>query len=318
MGAEDGIFGLGTRGAVQRWQVASKAEGTGYLTADQAQALIEAGREVEVAVGVYPSAPRPGETFRDCPECPEMVVVPAGRFTMGSPPSEEGRRSSESPQHQVTIPAPLAVGRYEVTFAEWDACVAAGGCGGYRPGDEGWGRGRRPVMNVSWDDAQSYVHWLSRRTGQRYRLLSESEWEYAVRAGTTTARYWGESPSDACGYANLHDTTSKRVNGYDWPPHACNDGVAKVAPVGSYRANAFGLHDMLGNVWEWVEDRPYRDYTGAPSDGSASTSGGDCSWRVLRGGSWSSGLAFARSAFRYGNVTGRRGSGIGFRVARSL
>ena len=210
-----------------------------------------------------------GAVFRDCPECPEMVVVPAGEFMMGSPPSEEGRGDDEGPVHRVTIAEPFAVGKYEVTFDEWDACVSGGGCGGHRPDSKD--RGRQPVAEVSWEDAQAYVAWLSRKTGEAYRLLSEAEWEYAARAGTTTRYHWGD------------DIGRNRANCYD---DSCGDSWDYTAPVGSFAANAFGLHDVHGNVWEWVEDCWNGNYAGAPSDGSAWESG-NCDGRVLRGGSWS-------------------------------
>ena len=226
-----------------------------------------------------------------------MVVVPAGSFMMGSDES-----SSEKPRHRVTIARPFAVGKYEVTFAEWDACVEAGGCGGHRPGDEGWGRGRRPVINVNWKDAKAYVRWLNRKTGKQYRLLSEAEWEYAVRAGTTTRYSWGD------------DIGRERANcdgcGSRWDNE-------KTAPVGSFAANPFGLHDVHGNVWEWVEDCWKASYVGAPSDGSAWTDG-DCTKRVLRGGSWYNYPRNLRSAFRIRYWTGNRFFGNGFRVARTL
>ena len=247
-----------------------------------------------------------GRVFRDCEVCPVMVEVPAGSFMMGSPESEEGRFDVEGPQHRVTIGSPFAVGVYEVTFAEWDACVGAGGCGGYRPGDdEGWGRGRRPVIRVSWDDAQGYVQWLSRETGEQYRLLTEAEWEYVARAGTTTARYWGDSESGQC----------RNGNGYD-DYVDCSDGYEFTAPVGSFQPNAFGLYDVLGNVWEWTEDCWNDDYSGAATDGSAWQSG-DCSRRVLRGGSWNLDPWDLRSAFRFRNSPGNRLNYLGFRVART-
>ena len=221
-----------------------------------------------------------GETFRECPSCPEMVVVPAGSFMMGSPSHEDGRDDDEGPVHRVTIAEPFAVGVREVTFAEWNACASSGGCGGYRPDDEGWGRGNRPVINVSWKDAQAYVDWLSRKTGAEYRLLSEAEWEYAARAGTTTRYHWG----DGVGRNRANCDT-------------CGDSWGVTAPVGSFAANGWGLHDVHGNVWEWVEDCWNGDYTGAPSDGSAWESG-NCDARVLRGGSWSSGPRILRDAYR--------------------
>ena len=180
-----------------------------------------------------------GAVFRDCPECPEMVVVPAGSFMMGSPASEKDRDDDEGPVHRVnrvTIAAPFAVGVYEVTFDEWDACVRGGGCGGYRPVDAGWGRGRRPVINVNWEDVRTYVDWLSRETGKDYRLLSEAEWEYAARAGTTTRYHWGD------------DIGRNRANCY-YTYDGCGDSWDHTAPVGSFGANGFGLHDMHGNVW---------------------------------------------------------------------
>ena len=254
-----------------------------------------------------PSVAPPAEPFRDCDRCPLMVTVPAGTFVMGSPASEEGRYEGEGPRRLVTIDAPFAVGVYEVTFDEWEACRRDGGCPGDRPDDEDWGRGRRPVINVSWNEAQAYVRWLSRQTGQRYRLLSEAEWEYVARAGTETARYWGESASGQCRYANGHD-----------PSAPCPDGYEYTAPVGSFAPNAFGLHDVLGNVLEWTEDCWNDSYAGAPTTGSAWQSG-DCSRRPLRGGSWnSSPRGLLRSAVRGGNSTGFRGVGLGFRVARTL
>ena len=242
-----------------------------------------------------------GQRFRDCPECPEMVVVPAGSFRMGSPPDEQGRYYIEGPMHRVTFGAPFAVGRHEVTFAEWDACVAAGGCG-HRPGDNGWGRGVRPVVNVSWDDAKRYAQWLSRKTRKEYRLPSEAEWEYAARAGTATAYTWGDQIG--VNRANCRGCGSR------W------DG-SKTAPVGSFRANAWGLHDMHGNVLERTEDCWNDSYRGAPSDGSAWLRG-DCSMRVLRGGSWSNGPSGLRAALRSRDSTGDRYSNGGFRVARTL
>src|SRR5580693_6375209 len=138
---------------------------------------------------------KPKDTFRECANCPEMMVVPAGSFTRGSPTSEPGHSADEGPQHTVTIARQFAVGRFEVTFDEWDACAADGGCNGFKPSDEGWGRGRRPVINVSWDDAKAYVAWLSKKTGKSYRLLSEAEREYITRTGTTSAFWWGSAMS---------------------------------------------------------------------------------------------------------------------------
>ena len=251
---------------------------------------------------------RPGKVFQDCNECPEMVVVPAGSYMMGSPGSEEGRDDDEGPVHRVTIAEPFAVGVHEVTFAEWDACVRDGGCGGYRPDDEGWGRGRRPVINVSWENAQRYVRWLSRETGQEYRLLSESEWEYAARAGTATPFHYGRTIS----------TSQANYDGnYTYGAGSEGEYRARTVPVGSFGANGFGLHDVHGNVWEWVEDCWNGSYRGAPSDGSA-WQRGNCDRRVVRGGSWYFKPWFLRSANRYWFESVFRNFNLGFRVARTL
>ena len=232
---------------------------------------------------------------------PEMVVIPAGSFRMGCV-SGHYCDNREFPVYEVTIPLSIAVSKYEVTFAEWDACVLGGGCGGYSPDDQGWGRGTRPVMRVSWEDAQAYVSWVSSQTGEEYRLLSEAEWEYVSRAGSSSAYSWG----NAIG--------SNRANcdgcGSQWDNR-------QTAPAGSFPANAFGVHDMHGNVWEWVEGCWIGSYDGAPSDGSAWRSG-DCSRRVLRGGSWHLNPRYLRSADRDWVITGYRYYGLGFRVARTL
>ena len=252
------------------------------------------------------SVPSPGETFQDCDECPKMVVVPSGSFTMGSPSSEKGRNDDEVPRHGVRIGYPLAVGVYEVTFSEWDACVADGGCGGYRPSDRGWGRGNRPVINVSWNDVQSYVRWLSQKTGHAYRLLSESEWEYVARAGTETPFHFGSTIS----------TDQANYNGnYTYGTGRKGVHREKTLSVGSFSANGWGVHDMHGNVWEWVEDCWNDSYVDAPYDGSAWASG-DCRSRVVRGGSWFSYPRYLRSAFRYRNTSDNRYNVIGFRVTR--
>ena len=249
-----------------------------------------------------------GKVFRECPDCPEMVIALPGSFLMGSPSGEEKRDSDEGPRHRVTIEKPFAVGKYEVTFAEWDACVANGGCGGHRPGDKGWGRGRRPVIYVSWEDAKAYVQWLSRKTGKQYRLLSEAEWEYAARAGTTSPFHFGSTIS----------TSQASYNG-NYTYGAGSKGLyrKKTVPVGSFPENGFGLHDAHGNVWEWVEDCWNGNYSGAPTDASAWMSG-DCGKRVLRGGSWIDGPWNLRSAFRSRLGTGFRSYVFGFRVARTL
>ena len=244
----------------------------------------------------------PGRRFQDCAVCPQMVVLPAGDFIMGSPRNEKGRDGDEGPRHRVTIPAPFAVGIYEVTFEEWEACVFDRSCS-RDPSDEGWGRDRQPVIHMSWVDTQEYVTWLSQKTGKRYRLLSEAEWEYAARAGTQTRYGFGNEISrDQANY----DPDSSRILG-------------KTDRVGLYPPNRFGLHDMHGNVWEWVQDCWNGSYVEAPTKGQAWLSG-NCSLRVLRGGSWYSGSGNLRSADRHrGPIRSRVDSGRrGFRVARAL
>ena len=247
--------------------------------------------------------------FRDCKECPEMVVVPSGSFMMGGASEQKNRLTNEFPRHRVTIRGRFAVGRYEVTYAEWDACAAEGGCNNHRPDDAGFGRGRRPVINVSWEDAKSYVAWLSRKTGKRYRLLSEAKWEYAARAGTEGPFHFGSTIStDKANYDGDYTYGSGRT-GLD---------RSKTVPVGSFPANAFGLHDMHGNVWEHVEDCDHDTYNGAPPDGGAWTEGGNCGRRMARGGGWHNRPDALRSASRVSLMSGTRGDFIGFRVARTL
>jgi formylglycine-generating enzyme required for sulfatase activity len=248
-----------------------------------------------------PNTAKPGSEFTDCADgCPAMIVVPAGKFMMGSPENEPGRSDREGPQREVSIAKPFAVSKYEVTFAEWDACTAAGACP--QANDES-GRGQMPVVNVSWHYAKQYVGWLSRFAGKDYRLLTEAEWEYAARAGTTTAYFWGE----AIGNNNANCSGC----GSEWDNK-------QTAPVGSFQPNAFGLYDMAGNVWEWVEDVWHESYEGAPTDGSAWLQGGDPSVRVARSGSWLFTSQYLRAASRLRASTNVRRGGLGFRVARTL
>ena len=266
------------------------------------------GRPAPTRPDPTPARPRAGEVFRDCDTCPEMAVIPAGTFRMGSLASEQNRRDTEGPQRRVTLRS-FALGLTEVTFDEWEACVRGGGCGGYRPGDQGWGRGARPVISVSWGDARAYVSWLSAETGAVYRLPSESEWEYAARAGTTTPFHAGATIStDQANYDGNYVYGSGRRGTYR----------GRTTPVGTFAPNTFGLYDVHGNVWEWVEDCWHGSYREAPSDGRAWTVGGDCGRRVLRGGSWSVDPRDLRSAARIGITTGVRDINAGFRVARTL
>lgn len=258
------------------------------------------GPQVLTAEAEKAKAAKLGSDFTECASgCPTMIVIQAGKFMMGSPVNEDGRDADEGPQHEVTIARPFAVSRTEVTFAEWDACVAAGVC--FMASDNNAGRGDRPVTNVSWDDAQQYVAWLSRITGKAYRLLSEAEWEYAARAGSRLRFSFGDDD------AQLDD-------------HAWLIWQEETEPVRKKPANAFGLHDMHGNAFEWVEDCS-NDYTTKPDElkknGHAWISG-DCSRRVVRGGFWTYGMLAPRSASRARNTPDFRHRQIGFRLARTL
>ena len=317
-GPADGVFGERTRAALRAWQAKAGVPATGWLTASASRTLKSAGKTAALEDRVEM---RPGKTFRDCADCPEMVVVPAGSFTMGSPPQEKDRQKVEGPQREVTIPRPFAVGKYEVTRGAFARFTAATGhstsnsCTAYEGGEWKFGSGRNwrnpgfgqtdrgPVVCVSWHDAKAYVAWLSRRTGKRYRLLSEAEWEYAARAGTRTRYHWGDSIGR--NRANCDGCGSR------WDDK-------RTAPVGSFGANPFGLHDMHGNVSEWVEDCWHSSYRSAPPDGRAWTAGGICGGRILRGGSWYDAPASLRSAVRVFRdwVGGRNVDG--FRVARTL
>lgn len=216
---------------------------------------------VKVAVGLYNNRQtrwlKPGQRFRDFAVAPEMVVIPPGHFLMGSPKNEPERDDDEGPQQRVRIPQAFAMGRFAVTFAEWDACVADGGCNGYKPSDQGWGRGNRPVINVSWHDAKAYVCWLNKKLGARncehgpYRLASEAEWEYAARAGTTGPfSFAGKISADKANYDATYTYNGSKKGRYR----------AKTVPVDSFQPNGFGLYQMHGNVWEWVEDCYHNNY----------------------------------------------------------
>ena len=276
---------------------------------------------------------RDGETFRHCPICPEMVVIPAGEFSMGSPMSEEGREGDEGPQHLVRVQR-FALGRYEVTRGEYAAFAAAtgrdgNGCSTLR--DSSWDLAARaswrspgfpqtdehPAVCMSWDDARAYVRWLSQETGRNYRLPSEVEWEYAARAGTATSRYWGDGASGQCANSNGADAAFAQ-RWEDWTVASCNDGWVFTAPVGTFGANQFGLFDVLGNAREWVEDCWHDSYRDAPSDGRAWTSGGDCSIRALRSGAWTYTPQLLRAANRGYGIAADRVHIRGFRVASTL
>ena len=267
--------------------------------------------------------------------------MPVG-FRMRLPSGEKGRDADEGPVHTVRIARRFLLGRHEVTRAEFAKFVQAtsykteaekgNGCWAWSDTDEQWAErsgaswrapgseqtASHPVVCVSWNDAQAYVRWLSEETGEDYRLASESEWEYAARADTTELRYWGDDSARACVYANVGDKSGKRVHpGWDKTLHDCDDGAAETSPVGRYEANGFGLHDMLGNVWEWVQDCYVDGYDDAPSDGSAREDG-DCARRLLRGGSWTNGPGDVRSATRLRSVPVSRSGNLGIRLARTL
>jgi formylglycine-generating enzyme required for sulfatase activity len=256
----------------------------------------ESFRQASSTVPPDPSEPvfEPGQTFRDCATCPELVVLPGGLFVMGSPAEEFGRAADEGPQREVSI-APLAVGKYEVTFAEWDACVADGGCGGFIPADRGWGRANRPVVGISWADAQSYLTWLNIKTGATYRLLSEAEWEYAARGGARTAYAFGDALT-----ATQATFRARRTS-----------------PAGEHEANAFQLFDVHGNAAEWVEDCYAPNYNLAPINGGA-VEADACRARVTRGGGFADASARLRASARRSTPPDARQPGLGFRVARVL
>ncbi len=261
------------------------------------------------------------ETFRDCDLCPAMVKLPSAQFTMGSAESEEGHQENEGPQRVVTFSRPFAIGQFEITIGDWDACVKDGGCK-LKVKDEGWGRDKRPAINVSWEDITTqYLPWLSKKTGYKYRLPSEAEWEYAARATmnaeSLAPRFsFGDDGNELCGFGNGADATAKEQNGGGTGAD-CRDGYATTAPTGSFKPNPFGIFDMHGNVWEWVEDCWNESYEKAPVDGKAWTRG-DCTSRVVRGGSWNSDIPKLRSATRGWNQPSGRNRSIGFRVVREL
>lgn len=280
------------------------------------------------SLGLASGALAEPQTFKDCADCPEMVAIQAGAFRMGPAPGEEEREGVDKDfrlgaSHRVAVPA-FAIGKYEVTRTEYEAFVKATGHSDGECGNKNWRNPgfpqteRDPVVCVSWSDAMAYIGWLSRTTGKTYRLPSEAEWEYAARAGAQTTFYWGGSHNEACGYGNFADLTyaaaEKNVPASDIFP--CTDGYARTSPVGRFKPNAFGLHDMLGNAWEWTADCFNRKYSGAPTDGRAWLTGG-CTLRVQRGGSWYDAPWSARAATRIDQEAESRNINRGFRVART-
>jgi formylglycine-generating enzyme required for sulfatase activity len=301
---------------------------------------------VILAVVAAGTAAQAQQAYRDCAQCPEMVRIPPGSFVMGSTPEVEQRDgvpddhvATNSPMHRVTIARGFSLGRYEVTRGEFAAFVAATArempmsCWGpladgvtkHEFKDRNWEKpgfaqtDRDPVVCVNWHDAVAYTEWLSQLTGKSYRLPSEAEWEYAARAGSTTRYPWGDEAAAACTQANIADLGLVTLGGFKRPNDdmfPCTDGVVFTAPAGRFGANAFGLHDMIGNVWEWTADCWMHHYELAPTDGSPFT-GGTCAQRVYRGGSWGAFPWHSRSALRMGEAPDWRNRLKGFRVARS-
>jgi formylglycine-generating enzyme required for sulfatase activity len=284
----------------------------------------------------------PGTSYSDCDGCPEMVVIPAGRFVMGTPgaPRSRGAAAAEADALVIDVPRAFALGRREVTRGEYARFIADSGhepqegCRVFdatlaRFNDDprrGWRDVATPaspdddypVSCVSFVDAQAYVQWLSARTGARYRLPSEAEWEYAARAGATTLRPWGDDPDDACGHANTYDLVGEARYRLGWQAARCRDGQADLAPGGQFGANAFGLQDMIGNVREWVQDCATGSYAGRPRDARAWEWLGGCAERVQRGGSWLAPVEDNRSAARATAPAAERAGDAGFRVAADL
>ena len=280
---------------------------------------------------------RAGRVFKDCRDCPEMVVVPPGEFRMGREGGETDRY--EGPEHMVRIPRAFAAGRFELTNGQYRDFVratghptAGTGCNaffgnsvkaleGTSWADPGYGRPIRddePVVCIRWSDAQAYVNWLAGRTGKKYRLLTEAEWEYAARAGASAVYYWGNNPDNGCEYANLYDRTSRRALDFGWSFAECEDGYAELAPVARLQPNAFGLHDMIGNAWEWLADCYRETYEHVPRDGSAEPAAADCTLWSVRGGGWMTRPSRSRITFRGRDPNDARYSYFGFRVARDL
>jgi formylglycine-generating enzyme required for sulfatase activity len=252
---------------------------------------------------------KPKDSFKECPDCPEMVVVPQGTFMMGTPATEPERSKGEDPVHQVTIAKPFAVARFSISFDDWDACLADGGCRGNRLDDHGYGRGRLPVQSVKYSDAEAYLSWLSRKAGRTYRLPSESEREYFTRAGTTTPFWFGKTitPQNAAYRYSMNYTNGPSGEDRKAP-----------APVDSYAPNPFGLYQVHGNVYEWTQDCYNKRYTeDTPNDGSPWLEG-NCAEHMVRGGEWNGWAATLRSGYRYSMLGEGAGGNYGFRVVRSL
>lgn len=284
----------------------------------------------------------PGTAFQDCDDCPEMVVITAGSFVMGTPGAHSagGVQAAEAQAVVISLPRHFAIGRFEVTRRQFARFIAdsghepRSGCRGWDPALQRFSEDTRrgwqnpatpavpqddhPVTCVSFADAQAYVQWLARETGERYRLPSEAEWEYAARAGSTSLRPWGDDPAAGCDHANTYDLVGDASLKLGWAHAACRDGYTDLAPVGKFSANAFGVHDVIGNVREWVQDCAGGSYTGRPRDARAWEWLGGCRNRVQRGGSWLAPPAENRSAWRGDAPAGLQTDDGGFRVARDI
>ena len=307
----------------------------------------KAGAANTPAGAAVAASPASVGAFRDCPTCPEMVIVPAGTFLLGSAgdSAEAQPARGETPAVPITISRAFAIAKYEVTVAEFRAfvtasqyaspsdCRVARGGAWLRLPDRNWsdpGFGvpqadNEPVVCVSWDDAAAYIAWLTKRTGKVYRLPSETEWEYSARGGTATPRYFGDRDSDedtllsvSCDYGNVFDASAVAELAFAYPNARCNDGHTYTAPVGSYKPNAFDLYDVIGNAREWLQDCYTASYVGRPPDGRAWEWAGGCELRGVRGGSWATRPADSRAAARAAEPQGLRQSDLGFRVVREL
>lgn len=250
----------------------------------------------------------PRRHSRPSPRSMNMVTIRAGELLIGSPDSEPKRQRFEGPQVLVKIPYRFEIGKFEVTYNDWNKCLRGGGCRGYRPDDKGWGKGRRPVINISYNDAQSYIRWLNRKTGLRYRLPTEAEWEYVAKAGQLQPLSTGAAIHS--GQANF-DGKAPYGTVQTGPYHR------KTMPVGQYASNAFGVFDIHGNVYEWVQDCWNENHVGRPEKGVARTDG-DCNYRVMKGGSWVTHGYQTRAAARIRYVKDYRYDDYGFRLARTL
>ncbi|MBI1393967.1 MAG: SUMF1/EgtB/PvdO family nonheme iron enzyme [Alphaproteobacteria bacterium] len=271
--------------------------------------LVAKGGEIvaNAADGLAASGYAPGDVIKDCEECPELVVVAPGSFLLGAPDDEASREVAETPQVPTEIGYSFAIGRYEVTFDDWAKCRKDGGCNGYDPNNQGWGGGKRPAINISYEDAQAYLAWISAKTGKRYRLPTEAEWEYAARAGAKTPFWFG----------NAISTSQANFNGqYPYAGASKEKSAGKTMPVGSYKANGFGLYDVHGNTWEWTEDCWRANHAGNPGDGRPVA--GACAQRVLKGGAFNGGAWRTRAAHRKPAGAKAHDYDTGFRIVREL